>query len=91
MTHPDELAFPSLETETNLASIGLSIREYFAAKAMQGLLAKPGETRLEADEFWCRHDLASCAKQAVLAADFLILALNRPSVEESREAERVND
>lgn len=46
---------------------GLTKREYFAALAMQGLLAK--ETM----------DLRNAAQFAVQAADFLIEELNKPS------------
>lgn len=58
-TNPDDAAFP-------LDAKGLTIRQYFAALAMQGLLAHPDSTgtasRLIAD-------------QAVLQADLLIVAL----------------
>ncbi len=58
----------------------LTIREHFACEAMQGMLARGRAiSRIELIE------------DAVDMADLLIAALNKPSVEESRERERTND
>ncbi len=58
----------------------LTIREHFACEAMQGMLARGhAKSRIEIIE------------DAVDMADLLIAALNKPSVEESRERERTND
>ena len=48
MTNPNDPAFPALYGQTNGAD-GLTKREYFAAMAMQGLLAKNGFPVFEAD------------------------------------------
>jgi len=63
ITYSDELVFPS----TKYPTYGLSKREYFAAMAMQGLLAGDGERRCEEE-----HIAAWATKQA----DALIDALN---------------
>jgi len=63
MTHQDE---PSFDVGTdNWNQLGLTKREYFAALALQGLIAKFGT------EFQVNH-----ATDAVYYADSLITALN---------------
>ena len=69
MIHPNEPAFVIL-TESAIDS-GLTKREYFAALAMQGLLANPAVDMLEIT-----------AKKAVKTADYLIKALNENPVNE---------
>jgi hypothetical protein len=70
MTNPDESAFtipsvPLPNGEVAWGTGGLTKREYFAAQAMQGLLAK-GD--------W--ESYAAIAKASVTSADTLIDALN---------------
>ena len=70
MTRPvqdDQAAFPGDENKYFDPELGLTKREYFAAAALQGLLANPNRVR-SFDEY---------GPSAVLAADFLIDALNR--------------
>lgn len=57
------------ETETSVDPNGLSKREFFAAMAMQGLMANPYDPADITIQKW--------AKQAVLHADALIDALNK--------------
>lgn len=63
--HPHSPIFPAMPDET---VPGLTKREYFAAMAMQGLLADP-EARNQGS--------SSVASSAVMHADELIKALNR--------------
>jgi hypothetical protein len=79
-THPDHQAFGFSETRYDpdtrkpigtLAHRGLSKREYFAALAMQGLIAS--ETANDFDRSRTPEDVA---KLAVDQADMLIEALN---------------
>lgn len=69
---PDELAFPFEGGDNNgyNPSSGLSIREYFAAKALQGILAS------DCYEPPRRNKIKGMAEDAVNAADALIEALN---------------
>lgn len=68
-TNPNDPAGVGINrNEWGVASEGLTKREYFAATAMQGLLAKYGE-----------NDPRASASTAVLAADVLIAALNETS------------
>ena len=64
MTYGDIPASPFGESDDYS---GLSIREYFAAAALQGILANP-----HADECHAEHN----ARRAVMFADNLIKALN---------------
>lgn len=68
-TNGEDLAFPLRYTEGTVTTTceGLSKREYFAAKAMQGMV-------LYVVPF---YDFEFCAKASVVAADALIAELNR--------------
>lgn len=68
-TKPNELAFASSPTNDSSGSDGLTKREYFAARAMQGLLSNSMYS----------YDVTtrSCSKLAVEQADALIAELNR--------------
>jgi hypothetical protein len=66
MTHPNHPAFATGTDNWNQE--GLTKREYFAAMAMQGFLAKYGT------DYYQQH-----AKESVLQADALINALNETS------------
>lgn len=70
MTKPNTTAFPFVERNgdgVDVAYEGLTKREYFAAMAMQGLLANTGV-----------KELAYLAHKAVQCADLLIADLNQP-------------
>jgi hypothetical protein len=69
---PNYPAFPCDETANINQQTGMSLREYFAAKAMQGLLAAYAgkELLLPSDE--------TAARKAVAYADALIAELNKP-------------
>lgn len=77
MTNANDSAFTNTLVINRGDAIGeykcasLTKREYFAAMAMQGLLASNGDN----DEGWNAFSLAD---DAVLSADALINALNRP-------------
>ena len=58
-------AFPSTITDDSLHVGGMSLRDYFAAKAMQGLFAAGGGVTRGAEE-WAR--LAYAMADAMLAA-----------------------
>lgn len=53
----------------------MGTREHFAAMALQGMLANSD----------ANGHLAEFAKRAVIAADFLIAALNKPTSSNSKE------
>lgn len=76
MTQPDDTAFPLSDISRDFYE-GLSKREYFAALAMQGLLANPEMTKL-ADETQGGAIESSdiIASMSVTCADALIQALN---------------
>jgi hypothetical protein len=61
-TNPDELAFPG----TGLVAEGITKREYFALKIMQGIIQRPGANYTDSADI------------SVRAADFLIKMLNKP-------------
>jgi hypothetical protein len=65
MTNPNDPAYPSHNKHH-----GLTKREYFAAMAMQGLLAQESEA-------WGFGDKEKLATEAVAQADALIAALNK--------------
>lgn len=65
MTNGNDTANPYFNDSSN----GLTKREYFAAKAMQGLISNP--------EYFGRLDNDEKAKHAVFFADELIKALNK--------------
>lgn len=70
MTEPDESAFPLAVGENNLHAWGMSIREAFAAMALQGLLSNNEVVQPK-----------EMAKDAVAYADALIDALNTPPIQ----------
>lgn len=73
MINPCDTAFPALDTTqtpNETIQLGLTKREYFAARAMQGMLSDESE----GDAATYQPD--SCAKRAVLFADALIKALS---------------
>ncbi len=67
MTKPDDPARP---TPMDFDNTGMTIREHFAALALQGLLLKEGA--------WNATDKLALACAAVEYADCLITALNAP-------------
>lgn len=73
MNNGHELAFPLIEQaeHPNSVNFGLTKREYFAALAMQGLLAKSG--------FSCAHDSKhqELTEEAVRFADALLAELEK--------------
>jgi hypothetical protein len=68
-TAPNDPAFPEVQElpQFNRHTYGLTKREYFAAMAMQGLLACPNNVNMAQD----------IAKGAVIMADQLIIELNK--------------
>lgn len=69
-TYPNDTAFP-LKNEPNFDDYpGLTKREYFAAMALQGILA---------NDFFQDSEPKLLSKKAVEAADYLIEALNHPT------------
>jgi len=70
-TNSNKSAFP-IFTETGIHQDGLTKREYFAAMAMQGILAAPEEC------FINQWDYIGIAKCAVVAADALLKQLQNP-------------
>ena len=68
MMNENDSAFP------NSYSSGLTIREYFAAKALQGLLANPNIDFMPFD--WAKEIPLDWAKEAIYHADALIMLLN---------------
>ncbi len=88
ITKGDSCAFPVPETKDNVVEWGLSIREYFAGGAMQGLVGtlagidigrmveevcKPGEGETE-----LKRGTERLSAIAVYFADALIAELNKP-------------
>jgi hypothetical protein len=76
MENKDKPAFPVLELKEmgdkfllDLNAEGLSKREYYAAMAMQGLLANPHQDVI---------NLENIAAAAVMHADDLLIALSKP-------------
>lgn len=71
MTYKNDPAFPFVETnnQTENVSEGISKREYFAASALQGMLAYNHRPDM--------NGFAEIALDAVVAADYLIDALNK--------------
>lgn len=79
MTHPNQDAFPSVEFDDEVSkSPGLSKREYFAAKAMEGFLTNP---RFLENAMIQQVETANgvIAKASVAMADALIEVLNEAS------------
>lgn len=76
MTNPNEPAFPSeSEADNSLASAlayrGLTKREWFAGKAMEGIIAS-ARTSIANPSFY------QVSLNAITQADSLIAALNKP-------------
>lgn len=67
MENKDLPAFPASQSEHNASEIGLTKREYFAAMAMQGLLAN--------QEVFSRY--IEVERAAVLYADALLQELSK--------------
>lgn len=67
-TYHGDNAFPATEDSTT----GLSKREYFAGRALQGIISKPHQLEVE-----------EVAAIAVKYADALISALNKPKEEQN--------
>ncbi len=70
MSRANFVAFPVPGLQDDETFNGLTIREYFAAMAMQGLLAQEAEG-------WSYSDPAKLAKAAVARADALIAELSK--------------
>lgn len=68
MTDPNERAFPCPASEGFPTAHGLTVREYFAAMALQALISRSGGNVKQYSKYW--------AESAVSCADALILALN---------------
>lgn len=91
MIDPNSPAFPSAMIRPKDYGVeGLTIRAYFAAMAMQGLLANSHGLRCVATTEKSNKELvATYASDAVVFADALIEALNAspraPSYEEQQE------
>lgn len=66
MTDRNAYAFPMLDNNGNYVQYGVTIREQFAAMAMQGIISNGAEMRDE-----------NIAGAAVALADALIQALNK--------------
>lgn len=67
---PSDCVFPMLETSEPGWQFGLSKREYFAAKAMQGMITDMGP-----NGYW-EGSTTNIAQWSVELADALIAALN---------------
>lgn len=70
-TNPNDMAFPTAESQNpdgswNLLNAGLTKKEYFAAMAMQGMLADPHP-----------NSVKTIVHHAVTMADALIVELNK--------------
>lgn len=63
----DDLAFPCPETDRNFYQPGMLLRDYFAASALQGLLAAD-----VGDDKW--HTYEAIIKQAWSLADAMLAA-----------------
>jgi hypothetical protein len=79
MTDPNESAYPNkvLRGSVNYVEQGLTKREYFASKALQGLLGiyDSGQNAIVPNE----ENVIYMGKLAVKAADALIAELNKPN------------
>lgn len=82
MTNPKEAAFPltgeATDEDLSNRQTGLTKREYFAAKAMQGMVTTLTEIRndIEIDGI-IRHKPNDVAEISVVYADALIAALKK--------------
>lgn len=68
MENENNMAFP-INDNTLISNYGLTKREYFAAMAMQGLLANPEQINTK-DSHWV-------ARSSVRYADFILKQLNK--------------
>lgn len=73
-TNPNELIQPVIYSEQNGYS-GLTKREYFAALALQGMLAE------RTTATWKRDEVDARADDAVVWADALVKSLNKDLTE----------
>lgn len=73
-TEPNSYTFPRPEYCTDLYRSGLTKREYFAAAALQGVLANPHDNAKKTEGMTID---AAIARVAVNLADALIEALNK--------------
>lgn len=80
MTTSHDEAFPCAENQGQ----GLSIREYLASRAMQGILASGAIREGREGKKSCRQVIV---REAVALADDLIAELNRPTAEGKPSAE----
>lgn len=82
MTAPYTNAFPGPRLDSDAVPLrqahpGLTIREHFAAMALQGLLANPETAQAITDGVSAVIKLNRTARSAVCFADALILELNK--------------
>lgn len=73
-TKPEDSAYPWMDTSPmtdrlTISEYGLSKREWFAAMALQGILANSHEN-------WVQCDRQTVVNEAIFAADALIERLN---------------
>ena len=70
-------AFPTQQSEFQFAP-GMTLRDYFAAKAMQGMLANDWEVDPPFGE--------SCARRAYCMADLMLAARRQPDTKEKDQS-----
>ena len=78
MTNANESAYPEVNHDNpqfSYPTYGLTKREYFAAMAMQGMLANSIDNQQGMEPFWHMGNIR-LAESSVLMADALINALN---------------
>ncbi len=78
--NPDDSAFPKPADDESAYQWGLDKREFFAAIALQGLLAAGRQSR-KIGSLGLPPDFDEAATDAVAYADALINALNAPKKE----------
>lgn len=64
-------AFPSLQDDDGVFNLGMELRDYFAAKAMQGLLSNPNVVVADSQLGWslCNTSFDGMAATAYEMAD----------------------
>ena len=75
MSVPDDMAFPvpsGIRTPNDTLQLGLTKREYFAAKAMQAIGTSTSKGA------WTAPDAPQVAQRAVVFADALMAELAKP-------------
>lgn len=77
MSRGDECAYSVPATDHTPPVYGLTIREHFAAMAMQGILANP-QSAENANDLGRKTFVAYVAEDAVAHADSLLAELERP-------------